>query len=271
MPRRGVSSIKCSRTRCSLPAAGTTGSAAAYAATQRDDEADAQRHLRTALRVARECGYRHGPMLFLCGDMMARLCALALAQGIEPEITRDIVVRNQLKAPPQAGESWPWAVRVHAFGALDIEVGGAPMASSRKESRRLLELLGVLAAHGHTPVPQDQIADALWPDADGDAARNALDNALHRLRKLLGGDDRIVLRQGALALNPQRCWTDVAALEQVLAQIDEAAAPRRQALEQQAHRLYRAALLPAETLPIVAARRESLQRRLQRLESLPDL
>ena len=58
--------------------------------------------------------------------------------------------------------------------------------------------------------------DTLWPDAEGDAARNALDNALHRLRKWLGGDDRVLLRQGALALNSARCWTDVAALEVLL-------------------------------------------------------
>ncbi len=247
------------------------GCVAAYAALQREDEAGAQEHLHTTLRVARECGYRHGPMLFLCGDMMARLCALALTRGIEPEIARDIVVRNQLKAPPQADEAWPWAVRVRALGALDVQIGGAPMASSRKESRRLLELLGVLAAHGHTPVPQDQVADALWPDADGDAARNALDNALHRLRKALGGDDRIVLRQGALALNPQRCWTDVGALERLLMQIDTVPRSQRQALVQQVRRLYRDDVLPAETLPIVAARRDALQRRLRLLESLPDL
>ena len=164
---------------------------------------------------------------------------------------------------------------MRAFGALAVEIGGAPMTSSRKESRRLLELLGVLAAHGSTPLPQDQIADALWPDADGDAARNALDNALHRLRKTLGGDDRIVLRQGALALNPQRCWTDVGALERLLAQIDAAPPLQRPALTQRAHRLTVAPLLPGEALPIVAARRETLQRRLQRLgprsESLPDL
>jgi LuxR family transcriptional regulator, maltose regulon positive regulatory protein len=247
------------------------GCVAAYAALLRGDDAGVLRHLRPALRVARECGYRHGPMLFLCGDMMARLCAFALTHGALPEIARDIVVRNQLKAPPQADDAWPWAVRVRAFGALAVEIGGAPMASSRKESRRLLELLGVLAAHGNTPVPQDQIADALWPDADGDAARNALDNALHRLRKALGGDDRIVLRQGALALNPQRCWTDVAALERLLTQIEAAPLPQRQALIQTVQQLVPAPILPGETLPIVAARREALQRRVRRCESLPDL
>lgn len=247
------------------------GCVAAYAALCRGDETALLQHLRAALQMARECGYRHGPMLFLCGDMMARLCAFALAHDVEPEIARDIVVRNQLKAPPQADASWPWAVRVRAFGMLEVEVGGAPMASSRKESRRLLELLGLLAAHGNSPVPQDQIADALWPDADGDAARNALDNALHRLRKALGGDDRIVLRHGALALNAQRCWTDVGALERLLTGLDDAVARRRPDLVQQLRRLYRAPLLPGDTLPIVAARRETLQRRMQRCESLPDL
>ncbi len=247
------------------------GCVAAYAALRRDDEAGVRQHLYAALRVARECGYRHGPMLFLCDDMMARLCAFALTHGIEADIARDIAMRNQLKAPPQADDSWPWAVRVRALGALTVEIGGAPMASSRKESRRLLELLGVLAAHGSTPLPQDQIADALWPDADGDAARNALDNALHRLRKALGGDDRIVLRQGALALNPQRCWTDVGAVERLLTEIDGAAPLKRPALVQQLRRLCAAPLLPGETLPIVAARRDALRRRVQFSESLPDL
>ncbi len=193
---------------------------------------------------------------------------------VEPEIARDIVVRNQLKAPPQADDAWPWAVRVHAFGTLAVEIGGAPMASSRKESRRLLELLGVLAAHGSTPVPQDQIADALWPDAEGDAARNALDNALHRLRKALGGDDRIVLRQGALVLNPQRCWTDVGALERVLSELSAAPPSQRPALMHKLRRLHHAPLLAGQMLPVVAARREALQRQVQRLapgsESLPD-
>jgi LuxR family transcriptional regulator, maltose regulon positive regulatory protein len=252
------------------------GCVAAYAALLQDDGPGVRQHLHAALQVARECGYRHGPMLFLCGDMMARLCSFALTHGIEPEIARNIAARNQLKAPPQADAAWPWAVRVQALGAFTVEVGGAPLASSRKESRRLLELLRVLAAHGNAPVAQDAVADALWPDADGDAARNALDNALHRLRKLLGGDDRIVLRQGALALNPQRCWSDVAALERTLGEIDRADASQRPALARRLQRLYSAPLLADNALALVARRREALHRQVQRAlqhggPSLPDL
>ena len=125
--------------------------------------------------------------------------------------------------------------------------------------------------------------DALWPDAEGDAARNALDNALHRLRKWLGGDDRILLRQGALSLNSARCWTDVVALEAALQALDDVPAaqrgPQRTALRQ----LYAGPLLPGNDAPAVAARRTALHRRVQRAlqagatgadggsESLPDL
>ncbi len=105
--------------------------------------------------------------------------------------------------------------------AAFIERADGPLPTSRKESRRLLELVALLAAQGENPVSLNQLADALWPDADGDAARNSLDNALHRLRKLLGGDDRVVLRQGTLALNPQRCWTDVAVLDRHLTALDQ--------------------------------------------------
>ena len=58
-----------------------------------------------------------------------------------------------------------------------------------------------------------RLCASLWPDADGDAARNSFDNALHRLRKLLGDDHHLPLRAGGLSLDGRTCWTDVAALE----------------------------------------------------------
>lgn len=240
------------------------GCVAAYAALRRGDVPEALDHLRPAYRVARECGFRHGPMLFCCGDMMPRLAALALEHGIEPEVAGEVVLRNDLKAPPEAGVAWPWALRIRALGSFEIERTDAPLPSSRKESRRLLELLRLLAAHGSTPLAQERVADALWPDSDGDAARNALDNALHRLRKMLGGDDRVLLRQGALQLNPQRCWTDVGALEVLLARLETCPTGEIAAHGATIRKVYRAALLPDEVLPLIVERRAMLHRRVQR-------
>ena len=196
---------------------------------------------------------------------------------IQADVVRDIVQRHDLAAPPRAGDRWPWAVTIRALGGWHIERADGPMPSSRKESRLLLELLQILVAHGSAPVPQDVLIDALWPDAEGDAARNALDNALHRLRKWLGGDDRILLRQGALSLNSARCWTDVAALEVAMNLAPGDASSTQSVLPPPSWQtFYAGPLLPGNETLVVAARRTALHRRVQRLlansgESLPDL
>jgi LuxR family maltose regulon positive regulatory protein len=240
------------------------GSVAAYAALCRADTPSALLHLSGALSVARECGFRAGPMLYCCGDMMAQLAALALSNDIEPETARDLIVRNNLDAPALADASWPWPVRLHSFGGLKVELNGGEPPAGRKESRRLLELLRLLIAHGESTVTLDALADELWPDAEGDAARNALDNALHRLRKWLGGDDRVLLRQRALSLNPRRCWTDVRALERILVSLDESPVDGLPALVTSLRRLYRAPLLPEDDQPTVIRRRADLHRQVER-------
>jgi len=50
--------------------------------------------------------------------------------------------------------------------------------------------------------------DQLWPEADGDRAVQNINTTLHRLRKLLGRDDSIILEHGRLSLNPELCWVD---------------------------------------------------------------
>jgi DNA-binding SARP family transcriptional activator len=129
-------------------------------------------------------------------------------------------------------------------------------------------LLSVLAAQGETPIGQDKVADQLWPDADGDAARNSLDNALHRLRKVLGGDDRIVLRHGALSLNPTRCWTDVRATERLVQQVETAETSNLPALIGELGKAYGAPLLPDGVLASITSRRRTLHAQVQRTLSL---
>ena len=137
-----------------------------------------------------------------------------------------------------------------------------------------MELLHLLVAQENSALQQDQVADALWPDADGDAARNALDNAVHRLRKWLGGEDRILLRHGTLALNPERCWCDVQALQAALERLTSAALEDRAPLLQGIRRLDRGALLPGVEQVAVVTRRNELQRRVAMAlatgPSLPD-
>ncbi len=179
--------------------------------------------LAAAFAVGRECGFDFGPMPYCCGDMMSRLTALALHHDIDPAFAQAMIRRHRLPAPPGAGESWPWALRIRTLGRFGIERDGTASTTSvasRKESRKVLDLLKLLIAWGGGPVPVARLCAALWPEAEGDAARNSFDNALHRLRKLLGADGHVLLHAGGLSLNAATCWTDLAALDACMAEVD---------------------------------------------------
>jgi ATP/maltotriose-dependent transcriptional regulator MalT len=237
------------------------GCVAAYAALCRSDDEAAAQDVQAAFATAREFGFHaFSPILSVVPELLPRLTAFALERDIEPTLARELIVHHRLKAPPQADHRWPWPVRLRVLGGFAFERDGAPLPATRKESRRLFELLQLLAAHGTDALAQDRVADALWPDADGDAARNALDNAVHRLRKLLGGEDRVLLRHGALALNRERCWVDVDALRRQLEQLANTPEEHLATSLRELRRIYRAALLPDATEPIITARRDELHR-----------
>jgi DNA-binding SARP family transcriptional activator len=62
---------------------------------------------------------------------------------------------------------------------------------------------------------------ALWPEADGAAAKASFDTALFRLRKLLDVDDALTLAGGRLTLSGALAWTDLRAFELALARAQE--------------------------------------------------
>jgi LuxR family transcriptional regulator, maltose regulon positive regulatory protein len=240
----------------------------AQLAERRGDRARSLDALRRALAVGRECGFDFGPMPFCCGDMMPSLCSLALEHDIDAAFAQHIIRRHALPAPAGAGERWPWPVRIRTLGAFAIERDGGA-APSRKESRKPLDLLKLLAALGGGPVPVERLCAALWPEAEGDAARNSFDNTLHRLRKLLGGDRHLVLQAGALSLDGGTCWSDAAALDACLAELDgrgpEDDVERTLALAERALTLYRGPFLAGEEeQPVVVAARARIEARFVR-------
>ena len=241
----------------------------AHLAERRGDRPRALASLARAFRVGRDNGYDFGPMPYCAGDMMSRLMLLALEHGIDPPFAQGIVRRYALPAPEGAGDRWPWPIRIRTLGRFVIERDGAPAAAPRKESRKPLDLLKLLVALGGQAVPVARLCAALWPEAEGDAARNSFDNALHRLRKLLGGDLHVQLRSGGLSLDASTCWTDLAALEACLAEVDalapEATVAQLSAFADQALALCQGEFLAGdEELPDVLVARTRLQARFTR-------
>jgi ATP/maltotriose-dependent transcriptional regulator MalT/DNA-binding SARP family transcriptional activator len=187
-------------------------------------------------------GRQHSMYCVLYADpgVLASVCGEALAAGIEVDYARELIRRHQLVPPPSPAlrSTWCWPLRVHALGGFELLIDDRPVVSRGKAQKKTLELLKALVALGGREVDASALADALWPDAEGDAARSAFDMALHRLRKLLGRDDAVLVRDGKASLNQDLCWLDVWAFERNL---DEGADAKRRALS-----LYRGALLPSE-------------------------
>ncbi len=149
-------------------------------------------------------------------DLAARLADFALEHGIERDFVHVLIERNALRAPADAGSAWPFRLRIRALGGFELVRDGQPMRFSGKAQQRPLDLLKILVAMGGSDVDSQQIMAALWPDADGAAAKASFDTTLFRLRKLLDVENALVLTGGKLSLDHSSCWTDVQALEALL-------------------------------------------------------
>lgn len=183
-------------------------------------------------------------------DAMALLCAKALEYGVEQDYVRRLIRRRQLEpAGPASLEAWPWRLRLYTLGRFDVVLDDAPLRFSGKAQKKPLELLKLLACYGGRRVPVAKLAELLWPDADGDAGYRAYVTTLQRLRKLLGGNELLVNREGLLSFDERYCWLDIWSLEQE----GEDAVERRLAL-------YQGPFLPDVDDGWVAPTRARLQR-----------
>lgn len=230
---------------------------AAQIALDRRDEACLTAHLKDAFAL----GARHdyGNSLLWHAESMAQLCAAGLERGLEPEYLKRLITLRRLAPPGPQACAWPWPVRVRTLGPFGVERAGEALRFSRKAQKKPLAVLMALIALGGREVAAARLAELVWPDADGDAARAALNTALYRLRHLLEVEDLIVLSDGKLSLDPRRVWVDRWAFE-ALDGAGAVAAGRR------AFDLYRGHFLDREDeAPWMIAPRNVLQARFVRL------
>jgi LuxR family maltose regulon positive regulatory protein len=187
--------------------------ARALAARQRP-AGDYVERLREAMRALQASDW-HAALLNL-PETLASLCGDALTHEVEEEFCRALIVRRALKPPVSRPENWPWALRVRLFGGLRLERDAGPLMMGAKPPTRSLDILRALTAAPDLCCSLEELYDWLWPDVDGDQARAACEQALHRLRKLLGDADLVVLREGRLRLAAERVWIDLPEWERSL-------------------------------------------------------
>ncbi len=203
-------------------------------------------------------------------DVAARLADFALRNGIDTEYVRMLVERNRLAAPADAGPAWPFRLRIRVLGGFELFRDGQPVRSTGKTQQRPLDLLKLVVAQGGVDVDSQMLMAALWPDADGAAAKTSFDTTLFRLRKLLDVDAALELAAGKLSLSRSLAWTDAWALDAALAAAQDVADVGESdaaATARAARRLldaYAGPLLGAEDPPWIAKPRDALRARFVR-------
>ena len=190
--------------------------AEAAAAHQGCDECATREALTAAFGTASMHGLHDAPVWR--SESLAELCVVALRENIESDFVRALARRRRLApvVPPLRVPRWPWQFRIETLGGLRMQHDDSPIEFAGKGPGRPIELLKVLVALGGRNVRAAAIADALWPQADADFAHKSFTTALHRLRRILGHDEAVLLRDGRLSLNAEIVWVDTWAFMQAL-------------------------------------------------------
>lgn len=155
-----------------------------------------------ALQLSRSAGLLR---IWTAWDPVAgEACALALEWGIDPERVEQLIRAGEIPPPAMTMPAWPWPRRLHTLGGCTLEGDDKPAPRARRQ----LDLLLYLVSRGGASVAVGAAMDALWPDAEGDAAKKSLEITLHRLRGLLGDAAAVRQEGGRLTLNWRLCWVD---------------------------------------------------------------
>lgn len=236
---------------------------------QKNDEAGFF-HLRNYLAISK--AYEIVNHTWWRSSAMAPLLQKALEADIEIDHVQRLI-REHAIVPPVSGhhvKNWPYPVQVFTLGSFSVLVDNQPLSHNHRRQNKPLALLKAIIAFGGRQVREEQLWEALWPDAEGDAAHVAFTTTLHRLRKLIGREQAIPLQGRQVSLDAHHCWVDTWCLEALLSQplttdlspkADTANLP--QSAEQIFH-LYQGHFLAGENAPWLLGARERLRTRMLR-------
>jgi LuxR family maltose regulon positive regulatory protein len=223
-------------------------------------------HLASGMRLGRQHGYMH--FFYFPPRLVSKLCFAALEAGIETAYVRTLIERNELSPDPtwRDAELWPWPIRIYTLGRFSVVKQGTALQFSGKAQKKPLELLKVLISLGGRDVSEARLADALWPDAEGDASAQALATTLFRLRKLIG-EQGIRRQENRLTISRTFCWVDCWAFERLSS---ESSGDPQRCLEK-LRKLYQGPFLDGtDDAPWAQPMRERLQAKYARLTRTPN-
>lgn len=221
------------------------------------------------------CGALEEARLHLaCGDMQAAQAALKRArQALPPgeqfpcNLRRPAFIAGLLRqlesppAPPDTIQPDKIAIRITTMGKFEVTIDGLPLYDRNWHGKRSKTLLKALIVLGGHKVSSSQLSDLIWPDADGDLAKNSLKVTLWRLRHLAPDQGTtmptwVAMQHGQVSLIAHCCQVDSIEFERAL----HSALGRRDAIALvEALSRYPADFLPQDDEPWIVAHRARLR------------
>jgi len=192
--------------------------------------------LKEAVAHERDLGrVHHG---FWWDRSLAENCIQALSQNKEVSFIQQLIRSHGLipGTAPLHLDNWEWPIRIYTLGRFSISHYGEPLSFTPKASKRPLELLKVLIAHGGRQVSQETLIETLWPDSEGDAAAQSLYTTTHRLRKLVS-EHGIVMQDGRLSIDARYIWVDNLAFLRIAGRLQDLLVMSEQADQEEINKM----------------------------------
>ncbi|MDH5353410.1 MAG: hypothetical protein OEY09_03105 [Gammaproteobacteria bacterium] len=170
-----------------------------------------------AIKILKQCLRRGEQRQFVCWfglipHHLSPLLLLALRENIATSYVHSLIRQYAIEPPTGEiiGDLWPWPIKICSLGEFQVAIDDRVLTEKElNRHKKPLELLMVLVAMGGQSIHQERLSDALWPEAEGDAARKNFDTTLYRLRKLIGNQALSPLQDSRLSLNSKVCWVDL--------------------------------------------------------------
>ena len=176
-------------------------------------------HLKHAMELASK--HNLSPNLWIGEKSLREILSIAIDRQIESNTANSILKKCNLTriSLKEREENKSWPVRIYTLGCFEIYLNDELFTLPSRNRPKVFSLLKVLIAFGGQQVHESTICDVIWPDADGDAAHRLLNTTVFRLRKLLGFQEALVLKEGKLSLNKEVCWLDTWAFNEEVAEL----------------------------------------------------
>jgi len=148
-------------------------------------------------------------------EILALNVSLSLTNDSNREHCYKLIDTLNLLPPDSAKseKSWYWPVVIKTLGGFQTNI--AQLNKPGKSRRIQLQIIYLAITYSDTGVPLDVLYDVLWPDEDGASARHKLDNAMYRVRQILGKDNLKIVNNN-VQLDTSNVWVDVSYLLELL-------------------------------------------------------